>query len=90
VTGAGSGIGRAVARALLDAGWCVALAGRRAEALAETAAESPAALVVPTDVTDPDAVAALFAAVRERWGRVDGRAHGIACGQIDSATRPRS
>ena len=68
VTGAGSGIGRDVARALLGAGWEVVLAGRRQEALVETA---PGALAVPTDVTDPAAVAALFAAVRERYGRVD-------------------
>ena len=71
VTGAGSGIGQVVARALLDAGYRVALAGRRAEALRAAAADRPDALTVPTDVTDPDAVAALFAAVRERWGRVD-------------------
>ncbi len=68
VTGAGSGIGRAVARALLGAGYQVALAGRRAEALSET---SPDALAVPTDVTDPASVVALFDAVRDRWGRLD-------------------
>jgi NAD(P)-dependent dehydrogenase (short-subunit alcohol dehydrogenase family) len=68
VTGAGSGIGRAVARALLGAGYRVALAGRREEALRETAAD---ALVVPTDVADPAAVAALFTRVREELGRVD-------------------
>jgi NAD(P)-dependent dehydrogenase (short-subunit alcohol dehydrogenase family) len=68
VTGAGSGIGRAVARALLGAGYRVALAGRREEALRETAAD---ALVMPTDVGDPAAVAALFARVREELGRVD-------------------
>jgi NAD(P)-dependent dehydrogenase (short-subunit alcohol dehydrogenase family) len=71
VTGAGSGIGREVARALLDAGWAVGLAGRRQEMLAETAAGHERALVVPTDVTDPDAVRALFARVREEFGRVD-------------------
>jgi NAD(P)-dependent dehydrogenase (short-subunit alcohol dehydrogenase family) len=71
VTGAGSGIGRVVARALLDAGWRVALAGRRAEPLHETAGDARAALVVATDVADPDSVAALFAAVRAAWGRVD-------------------
>jgi NAD(P)-dependent dehydrogenase (short-subunit alcohol dehydrogenase family) len=70
VTGAGSGIGRAVARALLGAGWEVALAGRRASALEETRGAGDA-LVVPTDVTDRDAVAALFARVRERHGRLD-------------------
>jgi len=68
VTGAGSGIGRAIARALLGAGYEVALAGRRAEALSETA---PSALAVPTDVTDPSSVTALFDVVRSRWGRLD-------------------
>jgi len=71
VTGAGSGIGRVVARALLDAGWRVALAGRRAEALEETAGSADAALVVPTDVADPASVTDLFAAARDEWGRVD-------------------
>ena len=74
VTGAGSGIGRAVAVALLAEGYHVALAGRRAEALAETAALAAAgdrALAVPTDVTQPDAVDALFARVRDTWGRLD-------------------
>lgn len=73
VTGAGSGIGRAVARTLADAGWTVALAGRRAAPLEETAAGAGRGdtLCVPTDVTDPRAVAALFDAVRERFGRLD-------------------
>ncbi|MFJ8646448.1 SDR family oxidoreductase [Streptomyces sp. NPDC093546] len=78
VTGAGSGIGRSVALALAEDGWSLALAGRRAEPLEETAALAAArggagaeALCVPTDVTSPDAVAALFAAVRDRFGRVD-------------------
>ncbi|MFD8063332.1 SDR family oxidoreductase [Streptomyces cyaneofuscatus] len=73
VTGAGSGIGRAVALALASAGWSLALAGRRAEPLAETAAAAgaPDALCVTTDVTDEDEVGALFAAVRERFGRLD-------------------
>jgi len=74
VTGAGSGIGRAVAVALLAEGYHVALAGRRAEALAETAAIAAAgdrALALPTDVTSPDAVDALFARVRDTWGRLD-------------------
>jgi NAD(P)-dependent dehydrogenase (short-subunit alcohol dehydrogenase family) len=79
VTGAGSGIGRVVARALLDAGWRVALAGRRSSALDETAAGAAGmggaapgrALAVPTDVADPAAVEALFAAVHAEWGRVD-------------------
>lgn len=71
VTGAGSGIGRAVARELLDAGFRVALAGRREDALHETAAEHPDALVVPTDVTVESEVEALFARVVAEWGRVD-------------------
>ncbi|MDA3630016.1 SDR family oxidoreductase [Saccharopolyspora oryzae] len=71
VTGAGSGVGREIARALLDAGYRVALAGRRLEPLRETAQGSPAALAVPTDVGDPESVAALFDGVREQWGRVD-------------------
>ncbi|MEU8567609.1 SDR family oxidoreductase [Streptomyces pathocidini] len=86
VTGAGSGIGRAVALELARAGWSVALAGRRTEALEETARlaredagglegaavlEGAPALPVRTDVTRPEDVAALFRAVRQRFGRVD-------------------
>ncbi|MCS0638956.1 SDR family oxidoreductase [Streptomyces sp. LP05-1] len=84
VTGAGSGIGRAVALALAADGWTLALAGRRPEPLAETAAlareavirqsaepADPDFLPLPTDVTDPAAVAALFGAVRDRHGRLD-------------------
>ncbi|KAA0931971.1 SDR family oxidoreductase [Streptomyces apricus] len=90
VTGAGSGIGRAVAVELLRTGWSVVLAGRRAERLEETAALARAVLAegspgdtgegagkdgtsscVRTDVSRPDEVAALFAAVRERFGRLD-------------------
>lgn len=73
VTGAGSGIGRAVSLALLAAGWRVALAGRREEQLAATAAlgEGAPCLVQPTDVADPDAVEALFEVTRERFGRLD-------------------
>jgi NADP-dependent 3-hydroxy acid dehydrogenase YdfG len=71
VTGAGSGLGREIARALLGAGYRVALAGRRADALTETAAGDANALAVPTDVSDPDSVAALFDAVRAEWGRLD-------------------
>jgi NAD(P)-dependent dehydrogenase (short-subunit alcohol dehydrogenase family) len=74
VTGAGSGIGRAAVLALLADGWSVALAGRRREALEAVAQESGAAgrtLCVPTDVAKADAVRALFAAVREKWGRLD-------------------
>ena len=71
VTGAGSGVGRVVAGALLDAGYRVALAGRRADALAEPAAGREHTLVQPTDVADPASVDALFDAVAERWGRLD-------------------
>ncbi|WKX70016.1 SDR family oxidoreductase [Streptomyces sp. XD-27] len=72
VTGAGSGIGRAVAVELAEAGWSVALAGRRAEPLAETARLAGAgALPVPADVARPAEVDALFAAVRDRFGRLD-------------------
>lgn len=71
VTGAGSGLGRLMARALLGAGYRVALAGRRKDALDETGEGADTALVVPTDVTAAAEVAALFGAVRERWGRVD-------------------
>src|SRR5512142_1406456 len=73
VTGASSGLGRVISQALLGAGWQVALAGRREELLEETAAGAPdgAALVVPADVTSAESVAALFDAVRDRWGRLD-------------------
>ena len=104
VTGAGSGLGRTIARTLLGAGWQVALAGRREELLTETAKAGTAkagtakagtakagtakagtakaetagpgwpsgnALVVAADVTSPPSVAALFDAVRDRWGRLD-------------------
>ena len=72
VTGAGSGIGKAVALALANAGYAVVLAGRRAEPLNEIAAQAgPEALAVPADVSDPNCVAALFARAVERFGRVD-------------------
>ncbi|MGR4870033.1 SDR family oxidoreductase [Variovorax sp. LARHSF232] len=74
VTGAGSGIGRAAALALLADGWSVALAGRRGEPLEAVAKESGAgarALAVPTNVADPASVQALFAATVEKFGRVD-------------------
>lgn len=75
VTGAGSGIGAAVALALLDAGWRVVLAGRRAARLEETARGARDAggrvLAVTADVTDPASVGALFGAVADRWGRLD-------------------
>ena len=74
VTGAGSGIGRHSALALAEAGYGVALAGRRQDALEETAALAGAdarMLPVPTDVGDPQAVDALFAQVAEHFGRLD-------------------
>ena len=72
VTGAGSGVGRAAARTLLAAGFQVALAGRREDALIETGEGFPgSALVVPTDVSQEDSVVALFEAVVARFGRVD-------------------
>ena len=73
VTGAGSGIGRASAVALAKAGYAVVLAGRRQEALDETAAQSgdAATLAVSTDVGDPEAVGRLFAQTKERFGRLD-------------------
>ncbi|MDN5843090.1 MAG: SDR family oxidoreductase [Alcaligenaceae bacterium] len=73
VTGAGSGVGRAAALALLNAGYAVGLAGRRREALEETAgmAGRGTPLVVPTDVTDPKTVAALFEQVGQAFGRLD-------------------
>jgi NAD(P)-dependent dehydrogenase (short-subunit alcohol dehydrogenase family) len=71
VTGAGTGIGRAAALALLGDGWRVVLAGRRREPLEEAAEESDRALAVPADVTDPDSVRALFARAKEAFGRLD-------------------
>jgi NADP-dependent 3-hydroxy acid dehydrogenase YdfG len=71
ITGAGSGIGRDAARALIEAGYRVALAGRREEALRETLGDREGGIVVATDVADPDAVRALFARVRDELGRVD-------------------
>ena len=75
VTGAGSGIGRACSLALLEAGYTVLLAGRNEAALLETAnaagAQATHALAVPTDVTDPASVAALFERVRSACGRLD-------------------
>jgi NAD(P)-dependent dehydrogenase (short-subunit alcohol dehydrogenase family) len=75
VTGAGTGIGRQVVLALAGEGYAVALTGRRPEPLEATAGEAQAlgaeALAVPADVTDPDSVSALFAKVKERFGRLD-------------------
>src|ERR1700694_2266233 len=74
VTGAGSGIGTAVALALLKEDYAVAMAGRRKDRLEQTAAEAgngAQSLVVPTDIGDPAAVEALFARTKERFGRLD-------------------
>ena len=75
VTGAGSNIGQRTALALLDEGYSVTLAGRRAEALEDTAAQAGEArsrtLLVPTDVTDPASIKALFAKTKETFGRLD-------------------
>jgi NAD(P)-dependent dehydrogenase (short-subunit alcohol dehydrogenase family) len=73
VTGAGSGVGRAVALGLLNAGYSVALAGRRVPELEETAklATGGKPLVAPADLTDPDAVAGLFSSVEKTFGRLD-------------------
>jgi len=75
VTGAGSGIGKATALALLKEGWAVTLAGRRKEmletAVREAGAAASRALAVPTDVGDPASVRNLFAQTRERFGRLD-------------------
>lgn len=74
ITGASSGIGKSTALALLKEGYAVVLAGRRGELLEQAAAESGAgsrALVVPTDVTDPDSIRNLFARTKETFGRLD-------------------
>lgn len=74
VTGAGSGIGRSVALALLKEGYALVLAGRRLEALEQTAAQtdnSARVLLVPTDVTKPESVQNLFAKTGERFKRLD-------------------
>ncbi len=75
VTGAGTGIGKAVALALLQTGYSVVLAGRRKELLEAAAVEGRASgrrtLVVPTDVSDPASVRALFATTRQTFGRLD-------------------
>jgi NAD(P)-dependent dehydrogenase (short-subunit alcohol dehydrogenase family) len=72
VTGAGSGIGRAVSLALAGAGYSVVLAGRRRDALEATAAKAAGiTLVVPADVSDPASVGALFAETKAAFGRLD-------------------
>src|SRR5207248_2567927 len=74
VTGAGTGIGKAAALALLKDGYHVALVGRRGELLQKTAAESAAkerAMVLPADITQPENVRSAFARVKDGWGRLD-------------------
>ena len=72
VTGAGSGVGKAAAVALSRDGFSIVLAGRRADKLHEVAGEiDGASLVVPTDVREPASIAALFAKVKETYGRLD-------------------
>jgi len=72
VTGAGTGVGRAVSLALLREGWAVVLAGRRRDKLEEVAREANGTtLAVPADVADPGSVKALFAATRQQFGRLD-------------------
>jgi NAD(P)-dependent dehydrogenase (short-subunit alcohol dehydrogenase family) len=72
ITGAGSGVGRAVAKGLAEAGWSTALVGRKREALEETAAALKGDhLVAPADVGDPDAVKAVFAQIKDKFGRLD-------------------
>ncbi|MBV9524083.1 MAG: SDR family NAD(P)-dependent oxidoreductase, partial [Alphaproteobacteria bacterium] len=75
VTGAGTGVGRAAALALMGAGYAVVLAGRRKEPLEQVASEGKAkggsALAVPTDVRNADSIRALFAKTREAFGRLD-------------------
>jgi NAD(P)-dependent dehydrogenase (short-subunit alcohol dehydrogenase family) len=74
VTGAGTGIGKSAALALLKDGYRVALVGRRKDMLEKTAAESGAkdrALVLPADITQPENVRAVFAKLKDTWGRLD-------------------
>jgi NAD(P)-dependent dehydrogenase (short-subunit alcohol dehydrogenase family) len=72
VTGAGSGIGRAVAAKLATHGYHVVLAGRRAEELAKTAAAHPSLMTaISTDVSSPDSVRALFATIEQKFARLD-------------------
>jgi meso-butanediol dehydrogenase / (S,S)-butanediol dehydrogenase / diacetyl reductase len=88
ITGAGSGIGRVAARAFLEQGCNVVLAGRREDALAETASGAPAdhVIAVPTDVRDRDSVADLIAIAADRFGSIDvviSNAAAYTAGEID-------
>ena len=75
VTGAGTGVGKAVALALMGEGYAVVLSGRRRDKLDETVAEGAKtggkSIAVPSDVSDPDSVKALFAKTKETFGRLD-------------------
>jgi NAD(P)-dependent dehydrogenase (short-subunit alcohol dehydrogenase family) len=71
VTGAGTGVGRAVARALVGAGWRVGFAGRREALLREAVAEAGGGLALPCDVTQPRDVEEMVARVAAEWGRLD-------------------
>jgi len=72
ITGAGSGVGRAAAKALSEKGWSLVLVGRKADALEQTAAQlSGPALVAPADVGDPAQVKSVFARIADRFGRLD-------------------
>jgi NAD(P)-dependent dehydrogenase (short-subunit alcohol dehydrogenase family) len=75
VTGAGTGVGKAISAGLLKAGYIVVMAGRRRDALSaaerEIAVQGSSTLLVPTDITDPSSVAALFSETKETFGRLD-------------------
>src|SRR3954452_23274695 len=74
VTGAGTGIGKSAALALLKDGYCVALVGRRKELLEKNAADSGAAdrtLVIAADLAKPEGIPPVFAATKSKWGRLD-------------------
>ncbi|MBK5933686.1 NADP-dependent 3-hydroxy acid dehydrogenase YdfG [Rhodovulum imhoffii] len=71
ITGGGGGVGRATARAFLNAGWRVGLAGRRAGSLKETAGGNADALILPCDVTDGRQVETAFDTAMQEWGRLD-------------------
>jgi NAD(P)-dependent dehydrogenase (short-subunit alcohol dehydrogenase family) len=80
VTGAGSGIGRAVAIALHDAGYCVVLAGRRQSELERTAEGREHMLIVTADVSSPESVRALFARIKDVYGRLGLLFNNAGCG----------
>ena len=92
VTGAGSGLGAAITIALADKGWFVVAAGRRFELLEDTVALALPEMVLPVraDVADADSVAALFAVVRDRFGRLDllvnNAGTGAPAGAVDELT----